>query len=377
GRDLGLFLSKRLQAGEGLVRVRVKGRGEHPWTPLKLPEGVSLEIRVSPGMDGFVPSWRSLGGVQANAMIEAVGGSLVLDGLILATDGVPSVKNLVRVERGHLVLNRCQFSAPGHLGDGEGTLVSFDAPGTQPLSAISGSSWPFDSHADKPTLRMIDTALTTGGDALVGNLGRGLMALSNCVVAAGRSAFVLNPGRVARDRLETDLILDHCTIASERSVLTLGPWLGTDPGPNRPWLVSTQNSAVFGGYDRPSQETALLRVDVEAMARGAIFVQSSSDVFEVHQFVAGVGHAPPRSGRTDLRQQWVGLWGDLHTRRVSGPSYPGGGSGVRPVSILRPGDVQPGDLAIDPSTLRGRAPTALGADLGRLGIAPTPRGSRG
>lgn len=377
GRDLGLFLASQLREGSGFVRVKVRGRGQHPWTPVRVPAGVSLEIRVTPGLDGFVPSWEGVPGAESNALLEVVGGHLVLDGLVLSTDGAPGVKSLVRVERGHLVLNRCRFDAPGRVGPGGGTLVAFDARGTQPLIDRLLSTWPFDSPTDKPTCRIADSILITGGDAIVTEIGRGLLFLANSVVAGGQSAIVLNPGQVARHRFEADLVLDHCTLTSERAVFTLGPWKGNAPGPDRPWLVNTQSCAVFGGYDRPSPETVLLRVDPEGMGHGCFFFQSSLDVFEVNEFAAGIGQPLLSKRKADVRLDWTGLWGDLHARRVSGSALSGPGSGVRPVSRLRPGDVQPGDLAIDPSTLMGRRPMDLGADFNRLGISPTPRGSRG
>src|SRR5262249_13850948 len=156
----------------------------------------------------------------------------------------------------------CRLMAPGTSEDGGGGLIAFTPPGTQPLEVRDGAAGPFEEPTDRPTCRIVDSILSTGGDVLVAQLGLGLLARSQSVVTAGRSAFRLKPRVVSRQRFDAALWLDHCTIASERDFVTFGAWRGAEPGPDRPWLVYTHECAFFGNYERPSnreRESVLLR----------------------------------------------------------------------------------------------------------------------
>ena len=375
--DLGLFLAEQVKAGDPLVRVRVTGSGLHGWSPVRLPDGVSLEVLVSPNLAGQFPWWGAVRGARAEALIDVRGASVLLSGVWLARDGSSGLKRLVRVENGHLVLHRCRLTAPGTIETGAGGLIGFHAPGSGPVPPRLGASlWPFDVPVDRPTCRVIDTLLTSGGDVLTAEMGRGLVALSQCAVVSGQSAFVLLPGKVARPRLEADLCLEHCTVAAEHNAVAVGPWPGTDPGPDRPWVVATTACAFFGTFDRADESGALLRADAGALAHGAVFWQSQGDALEVPCFVL-TGDSPPAAGRhPDMIGQWVNFWGEHHAVQVSGPRSPAGLPAHRTVGKLHPGNVDPGDLAIDPDYPAGHRPDGVGVDLSRLGITPSPRGGR-
>jgi serine/threonine-protein kinase len=198
------------------------------------------------------------------------------------------------------------------------------------------------------------------------------------VVVSGRTALALQPGKVPRPRLDANLRLDHCTLAAEHSFVAMGPWLGSVPGPDRPWLVTTSECAFFGHYERAAPASVLLRSDPEALAHGAVFWQSQGDALEVPCFVLTGDGPPPAGRRPDVRTQWVAFWGERHTGNgsVTGPRAPTGQPSHRTLGKLRPGDVEPGDLAIDPDYPAGHRPTAVGVDFARLGITPTPRGGR-
>jgi serine/threonine-protein kinase len=293
----------------------------------------------------------------------------------LARDGSSRLEQLIRVEGGHLVLTACRLTAPGVVETGGGGLVEFLAPSTQSVGRTGSTNWPFGTPADRPTCLVTDSALATGGDVVSAEVGSGLVALWQCVVAAGGAAFALQPARVARDRLNADLWLSQCTVAAERSFVEFGRWGGKDPGPDRPWLVSTFNCAFFGTYDRPAHESALLRADADALAHGAVFWQAVGDVYEVPNLVAtGDLPVPSAPRRPDVRRAWPDFWGDRHVYAVSG-TRPNGQPSARLVGRLRPGDVAPGDLAIVEYP-PGRRPGDLGADFTRLGITPTPPGGR-
>src|SRR5262249_49760035 len=119
------------------------------------------------------------------------------------------------------------------------------------------------SDLDVPVARLLDCLLITGGDAVTAELGRGIVHLENCAIASGRDAFVLRPQDVSRHAFLADLWLDRCTIASEQNFIHLGPSLREEPGPDRPWLVSTRQCAFFDAYDRGDtpRSGVLLRAD--------------------------------------------------------------------------------------------------------------------
>ena len=58
------------------------------------------------------------------------------------------------------------------------------------------------------------------------------------------------------------------------------------PGPDRPWLITSDHNAFLGTYDRRVSETVLLRADEEAMAQGTVFWQGTGDAVEVDAFTA-------------------------------------------------------------------------------------------
>jgi eukaryotic-like serine/threonine-protein kinase len=421
--DVGLFLADQVKATDRLVRLRVIGANQHVWSPFRMPDGVSLEILVIKDPAGKAPSWSAARGVRADALIEVRDASLALRNVDLSRDGSASLKALVRVERGHLVLTRCRLHGPGTVEAGGGNLIDFVARGTEPLipppepvvvlappkpavpkaapPAAKGKAaakaapsmmppqapppaapvpippWPFAKFVDKPTLLAQDGVFITGGDVLSAEIGRGLVAIERSAVVAGSTAFSLVPGRVARARLDADLWLDRCTVASERTFLSLGAWPGSEPGPDRPWLVSTQNCAFFGTYERTSGTSVLLRSDAASLAHGTLFWQASGDAFEVPAFTAtGQLAAATPTRRPDVARNWGEFWGEEHMHNISGPHGAGGTATSRLLARLRPGDVEAADLAIDPNYPANRRHHAIGVDLKSLGIAPSSRGGR-
>jgi len=378
--DLGKFIASSVKAGDRLVRVRASGAGVFPFTPLRLPDGVSLDVAVEPDAKGQVPAWVAAGNSSGEALIEVRGGGVRLSGLALSRDASARLKALVNVERGHLAVHRCRFvsTAPGDGGGGGGGLVAFKAPGSLPLERPPWpdptGAWPLERWSDRPTCRVTESVLVSSGDVFNAEAGRGLVAVGQSVIVAGATAFVLTPGRVARHRFDADLWLDHCTVAAESNFVALGPWGGAEPGPDRPWLVTTHRCAFFGAYTKPSRDPVLLRVDPESFAHGALLWQATGDAFEVPVFTAPVGANPPENRRPDVARQWTDLWGPNHFHSVSGPRPPHYSPSVRPVTRLKPGRVEVGDLFIDPTyPSESPPPRDLGADLTRLGISPTSR----
>ena len=371
--DLGLFLAARIHPDDKAVRVRARGFGNHPFTPYHGPDGIALEIVVEPGADGSVPSWTVSTATSANAALEVRGGSLTLRGLRLARDGSCLARSMLRVESGHLIIDRCRLTEIAKSTKPEGALIDFAATGSKPLqpSAVANSS-PFETFIDRPVCRISESVFKGLGDVLSAELGRGLITVRQSVLIAGENVFDLNLSKVARSRVEADLLLDHCTLAAEQSFVDLGPWPGSKPGPDRPLLVTSLACVYLANFDKASRESAVLRADPSGIASGAIFWQSNSDVFDVTNFTALEGVRPNTTSnvakRLHVRWDWIEFWGQNHSRNIAGPR-----GGVAPSTILfaklRPGDVEPGDLYLN---LPGRNAVDLGANLAKLGIAPSP-----
>jgi serine/threonine protein kinase len=374
--DLGLFLHDQVKEGDHCVRVWATGQGTFVFTPYRVPDKTSLEIvcDTRPTRAG-VPTWSPATIAGGAPMIELHGGDLVLSGVHVTANSAASSRPLVLVEDGHLVLHACRLTAPGEPANSGGELIAFRGLGTKPLVA---PEWPgpFETKVDRPVLRAVDTVLIASNDAITAELGRGMVALSQCAIVSRGNALGLSPSKVARSRFDADLWLDHCTLAAERSFVHLGPWSGAAPGPDRPWLISTQDNAFLGRFQPPSHETVLLRFAPTAMSMGVPFWQGTGDAFDVINFIARSDAPPPTNAFPDVRRQWVSLWGANHFGSVTRPTVTGTSS-VHTLSRLRPGRIDVADLALDPDHHPGRSTLSIGADLSRLPTtAPAPRGER-
>ena len=169
------------------------------------------------------------------------------------------LEHLIRVEDGHLVLSNCQLSAGAATEGGfAGDLIAFRSASTQPQPLYRDQPL-FSFPTDRPVCRLDHCILITSGRAIQAELGRGLVALSHCAVAAGGLAIELRPANVARRRFDADLVLDHCTLTSERTIVHVAAWPGQAPGPDRPWLVTSRHCAFLSPPARVARETLLLR----------------------------------------------------------------------------------------------------------------------
>ncbi len=367
--NLGKFLQDEIHQGDRRVRVRVRGAGQRTCTPVRIPKGVSLEILPErPTTRGGAPvAWAAAYGASGEALIDVRDADLVLTEVRLTRDGSAHLKSLVRVDNGHLVLNRCWLLSAGQLEPGGGGLISFNAASTQPLAR--GTS-PFEFAPDRPFCRLIDSLLITAGDAIFAEIGRGSIALTQCAIAGGSSAFSLAPAKVARERFDATLSLENCTVAGEKSFISLATWPGESLGPNRPLLVLSHNSAFTSGYEHGARDAVLLRVEPDSLDHGLLFWQSSNDAFDVSVFTARSDSILPPNRFADVHRQWVELWGSGHVHSVTGSTRNGSNTNfsTRFYERLRSNGVAPGDLALDTSYHPGRTRLDVGADLSRLQI---------
>ena len=182
----------------------------------------------------------------------------------------------------------------------------------------------------------------------------------------------LTLSKVAKNRVLADLVLDHCSLSAEQGFVDFGPWLGARPGPDRPLVVSSLGCTFLGNFEKGSKDSTILRSDPLGIASGAIFWQSSGDLFDVPNFTSALGGRPAGppivTKRLDIRWDWVELWGQNHAKNNSGPR--GGVTPSTPLfAKLKPGDVEPGDLYLNSN---GKNAPEVGANLAKLGIMPSP-----
>jgi serine/threonine-protein kinase len=369
--DLGRFLHESVTGAEALVRIRVQGSGVRTMTPVRLPAGVTVEITVVPP-EGSAPPlvWSAAPGSSGMALIEASGSDVTLTGARFLRDGGGRLEALIGVEDGRLVMTGCWLFAPWEADPGGGRLVRLRSSGTKaaPLPPVN----------DLPSARLTDCLLMTGGDAIDADLGAGVVALANCALAGRFGAFVLRPQNVSRSRFAADLWLDRCTLVTEHSFVHLGPWPGKAPGPDRPWLVSSNACAFLDVHPRGRglRQAALLRADLEAYSQGAILWQADRDAYDVAHFFSAEKSSSGLDRKPDVQREWVEQWGRAHIRSVSGPTRSrADASGINLVERRRSGELAPEDLALNPASPKARY---VGADLSRLGLQrpPSTQGQR-
>jgi serine/threonine protein kinase len=358
--DLGHFLSRSIPPGSMKVVVKISGGGRFGMTPIRLPDGASVEIEAV-GSGGAAPTWSALPGKSAPALIALSHGSLSLKGVHLLGTSRANIPHLVRVDDGNLLISHAVIgTGEGILPPGFG-LVLIRAAGTSPRANDTASpSW----AGDRPTLLVVDSVVhAIGGEAISAELGRGMVRLMNSVIVseAEGTAIGLAPQRVARTRFDADLILEHCSIASERSLVRIGPWLGSAPGPNRPWLVSSRRTAFFEIAQRGHRESVLLRTKGEGLPHGSIFWQADGDAYDLPYFtISGDDSPSPGRQRPDVKSQWIDFWGANHIANVIGPTP----RRTEPVLTLQSRDrTRPAPLSAEAFQLDPKSHRDLGADL--------------
>ncbi|WP_337177860.1 serine/threonine-protein kinase [Paludisphaera sp.] len=381
GGDLGAFLRANAAEPDGRLRVRVVGSGARPISPVRLARGSTLEIRVeqpppppvdNPGEPERPPlTFEPAPDATGDALFIADGGWLAITGMRLRVEAPTAVESLILAEDGSLALRGCELSVPGGM-DRPPVLVSFRAPTTRPRHAPPDGS-PLDGPADRPACVLEGCVLATTGDALHAEVGMGVVSLSGSAIGARGDAITLTPSRVARSRFLADLRIDGCTIATGAAAVRVGAWPGEAPGPDRPWLVASSDTAYVDLSERTPRESVLCRADAEDFAQGRIFWRQDRDAVETWGFAAG-GDGPLPNRNRDVVSQWVDLWGTDHVRDVTGPRPGSSAPSVRLLGRPRPGRVEPSDLQLDPNHPAFRSRPDLGPDPSLFGtLGPLAR----
>lgn len=374
--DLGGFIAGRIPADAGWARIVVQGGGRHGFTPVRLTPGLTLEVQIeSPAVaDEDQPSWSPVSSESGVPLIDVKGGQLMLNRFRVDAPDESRISNVVRIEDGHLVLQECRFVRRGAADEAQAPLVEFLAPTTRPVSVAYGRSI-LTPQIDRPVCRLIGSVLITDGSALSCETGRGLIALSNCAVAAGRTAIELTPTEVSRHRFDSDLWIDRCTITSDHDVIRVGPWPGGAPGPDRPWVVYSSNNAYLAAFGGQSGPTVMLNGDGDGLAHSSYFWQGVNDALEVEHFLASDDVKPVAGRGRDVVLHWINYWGAGRVRSTSGPRLSNRKPTVRLLQKLQFGRVEPSDLILDSDYHPGRSRLDLGADLESLGVKRRPPGA--
>ncbi|MDR3620257.1 MAG: serine/threonine-protein kinase [Paludisphaera borealis] len=363
--DLGAFLREKVVGPARRLRVRVRGAGPKRCSPVRLPDGTILEMQVDKpkGAEDDWLTWIPTPQATGRALIELHGGALTLSQFRIQAEDDCKLESLLHVDDGFLVLQRCELTGSQAAAPGPTRLITYRAASTRPRpveSELFATPW------DRPVCLVSECILITGGAGIHAEIGLGFVGLSNCVVAARGDVVSLAPALVARDRFNADLRFDHCTIAAGAAVVRVAAWSGGAPGPDRPWLISSANTAFL---DLLTRESVLLRADVEAIAQGQVFCQQTNDAVEVFGF-AEAGQAPVPNRTRDIVPQWINLWGSNHIQAVTGPRVGAAPASVRFLERPRPGRLEPADLVLDPNHHPGRTSLDVGAPPALLGSRP-------
>jgi serine/threonine-protein kinase len=360
--DLGRFLAQTIPPGSRNIRVTVRGAGRKWMTPIDLREGVSLEI-VAESTSGEAPLyWLPVDGAPAESLIRVRWGDLMLRGVRIERDARSQMRQLVRVEHGRLLLERCRLQAPMQVEPDGGDLIVFRTDGSRLLDEPRGG--------DRRALcRLVDCVLITGGVALRLDAGAVIAQLDECALATGSAAIVLAPQNVARHRFLADLQLSRCTFLPAGDLIRCEPWPGAAEGPDRPWLISSHACVLLDAFDRAGapSTTVLLRAHPDALSRRAVLWQSWQDAYGVTRFVAAVGSDAPPPSFPDLKRDWAAFWGDRH---VVDPREAKSLVAL-PRGRIAPAKLKPEDLALVPAAAANAhlgQPLPVGADPARLGL---------
>lgn len=322
--DLGKYLADQVpKRTAAAVFVRVRGHGRHTMSPYAVPDGVSLWIEVEPPAAGAGDpvTFAAAPGASAPALLSTRRGDLVIRGARFQRAGDSDLEHLIRVEDGHLALERCRLAAEGAVAGADGgRLVAFVAATTRTIPGRWSAAGGISSTAnERPTARLDRCVLSTGGVAVEARLGHGVVWAGETAVAAGRAAFRLEPADVGRARFAADLQLIRCTVAAQGDFVEVGGWSGRTPGPNRPWLVATERCAFVDLAAAGGPPSVLLRGAADVLARGILTWQSDGDAYQPGRFAVAEGVDAGQAPTPDLRRDWVGLWGAVHIQAATGP----------------------------------------------------------
>jgi hypothetical protein len=363
--DLGRFLNEQLQGMKtDALFVRVKGQGRHAMSPVTVPEGISLWIEVDPSAQVNDPVVWSAPAMAAASeiLLASKRGDLTLRGVRIEA-GAMSAGTLIRVEEGHLVMEDCQLlgqNVPVEAGEELG-LVSLLSRSTREIERrlVEPPSGGEGVTPLLPTARLDRCIMDTSGVAIRAEFGRGSILVRESAIAGGAAVFGLVPSPVSRDRFLADLRLLRSTFAAGQEVVRFEAWTGAVPGPDRPWLISSER-CVFLDLGTPPGRAVALRLVPDARAQHGVFWQSRSDDYEMAPQVAVEGQVIRSLAREDGLSDWERYWGPSHVVDLFSPDRSvASASGTD----LTPGSLRPTDLKLQAVGTAGPLPVGAPAEL--------------
>ncbi len=313
-RDLGQFLSANVTDVAKRYVVRVSGTGVYPITPVRLPDGTSLVLAGPRGIASnqlipvLIPKTTGL------AIFELHQGDLAISNVGFANEGIDRTRHWIYLEDGLLALQRCRYRDLGPGEDTAGAAIVFSARSAQTAGKRAGG---FASVPNLPLLGMKDCWINSSKEFVQAVILRGVVRVENSLIEAGDLAIRLQPEIHPGSKLEADLVLENCTIATDRSGVVLDPSRAEGEFAGRPWVIFSRASAFPRAWRRGG---ALLEVDPRIFTQGSLFWQSSYDLYEVSRFLRPIEGAESNGTQSnDLKRNWIDLWGINHTRGDRGP----------------------------------------------------------
>ncbi len=195
-------------------------------------------------------------------------------------------------------------------------MIAFVAKGTAPIAPRVG---PLVKETDRPTARLVESLIWTAGDAISAEVGRGAVDLENCLIISGGPAFTLLPARRLPRQVRGRPVLERCTIADDKTSVLLGPWPATPrvrpaPGWSRPGGAPSPGR-------RPPEGPGPCSRSIPTRWPGASCSGSRASTPTIASTSSPRPALQPANlPSSDVKKQWIDLWGAEHTQGDKGPT---------------------------------------------------------
>jgi hypothetical protein len=325
--DVGEHL-KKIQETKKLgprVVLHLIGRGQVATSPIRV-RGTNLVLYFEPPAEDAEPlelTPRDNSANQQEALVAVDEGGLeVTNGnfLLLNQKWAPLPRFLFQVRGGDLRLYGCRLTGP--LGRAPNWY--------QGLLSITGSG---KTEADQARECVCVDSVLASGKCCVYSLGVGVrVRLHNSVVIAAGNAFHLDPGPPPeqwqmlawllpawcdafgkelelphRNRLSSQLILEHNTVAFRGALLRLSDAPDITEAPAEPYHVRAQANVFWDPFQGDTRGASLLAFEGQALPRGLLVWQGDGNVYDrgLHHQIAPIDRTTPAQPHS----AWTRCWG--------------------------------------------------------------------
>ncbi len=372
--DLGLFLRSQLRNRTGHVHIEVIGTGRRFFSPVRVPPGLLLSIRVrppvaEPGQEFapliFVPPE----GLSDTPLIVARDADLAMSGVRIDAPAWAANTPLIEVDHGHLAMNQCQILG-GTLDqlEIEGPLLRFASPTTEPMRQDSA----IDSALPHCVIR--NSLIRHAGSTIESTLGAGRIILLNAILVSGNACLDIQPATVRRDRFLVDLSLRQSTLVTPHDQLRISDWEGVEPGPHRPIRIASMRCAFLDQIQSSLLSTTLIRGESGILSHRLLSWESTSDAFMLQRFFEPLSDRPRVAARQsgNVFLDFILLNGlQYFVRDAYGPIRGQFRTTVRPArGSLVPGKIDLDALRLERLDDRVIGPSDRGADVNAIAVEP-------